>query len=309
MLTFARHRRRLAPPSRSSSCTGGADWGPSEPPLAPGAVLVAGYEVVAHLRRGRRLDVYDVWDQTRTCRCIAKTLRPERADDAVAVDRLRTEGELLGAIAHPHLVRAYATATTLDRPRPGVILETLPGHTVDHLIGRHGRLRGGDVALLGMQLASAVAHLHHHGWLHLDIKPANVINTAGRAVLLDLSLATRVGEHCAGGTFDYLSPEQARGETATEATDVWGLGATLYEALGGSPPFAAHAYRRPDGQRRYPQAELTAPPLRTRRRSHRGLAEAIDACLRPAPTDRPNLSDLTALLAAWSGIDLRHFGT
>jgi serine/threonine protein kinase len=308
MLTLAR-RRRLPPPTRSSSCTGGAHWGPSEPPVPPGAVLGAGYEVVAHLRRGRRLDVYDVWDRERACRCVAKTLRPERTGDQVAADRLRTEGRLLGAIAHPHLVRAYETATTLDRPRPLVILETLPGHTVDRLIGRHGRLPPGDVALLGMQLASAVAHLHHHGWLHLDIKPANIVNTAGRAVLLDLSLAARIGQPCAGGTFDYLSPEQARGEAATEATDVWGLGATLYEALGGSPPFAAHTHRRPDGQRRYPQAELAAPPLRTRRRSSRGLAQAIDACLHPQPTDRPSLSELTAQLAIRSGIDLRTFGT
>ena len=156
-------------------------------------------------------------------------------------------------------MRAYGTTTTLDRPRPLVVLETLAGQTVDHLVATQGRLRGGDVAMLGLQIGSAVGYLHRHGWLHLDIKPANVVNADGRAVLLDLSLAARPGEHCSGGTFDYLAPEQARGDIATEAADVWGLAAMLYEALAGSAPYAEHPHRGPDRRPYSPQVDANRP--------------------------------------------------
>jgi eukaryotic-like serine/threonine-protein kinase len=302
-------RTAVALADRSSSCTDGADWGPAQPPVPAGRSVASGYEVIGHLRRGRRLDVYDVWDIERGCRCVAKTLRPERAGDAIAAGHLRIEGDLLATLAHPHLVRAYETTVTSEHPRPVVVLETLTGHTVDHLIDEHGALPGGDVALLGMQVASAVSYLHRHGWLHLDLKPSNVINVDGRAVLLDLSLAAHPGQRCSGGTFDYLSPEQACSDAASEATDVWGLGATLYEALAGAPPFADHPHRGLDGQRRYPQAELPAPSLRTRRRRcPRDLADIVDACLRHEPSARPTLAQLVALLADWSGIHLRQVG-
>lgn len=281
--------------------------GPTLPPLEPGELLAPGYHVVAHLRRGNRLDVYDLWSDERGCRCVGKTLRPERADDELAAGRLRTEGMLLASLSHPHLVRGYETVHTAVQPRPAVVIETLPGHTVGYLIDHHGRLRAADATMLGLQLCSVLGYLHRHGWVHLDIKPANIVELGGRAVLLDLSVARRIGECDTGGTFDYLSPEQARGDAVTEAADVWGLGITLYEALSGAPPWADFPYRerRSDGTRRYPQLERPADALRIRRRLPAQLSRTVDACLDPEPSARPTVAEVSARLVAWSGVDPR----
>ena len=135
--------------------------------------------------------------------------------------------------AHPHIVRGYEL---LD-DGPIAIMETLAGETVAHLLDR-GAPRPDEVAWLGLQLASALRYLHRHGLLHLDVKPSNIIADAGRAVLIDLSLAREPGRYRAGlGTWCYLSPEQARGEHLTTAADVWGLGTVLYEAVTGEPAF------------------------------------------------------------------------
>jgi serine/threonine protein kinase len=285
-------------------------------------VLASGYIVVDHLRRGHRLDVYDVWSDDRECRCVAKTLRPERAGDEEAEAKLRSEGAVLAALTHPHLVRAYETVECRPPSRPAVILEMLPGETLAYLIDEHRRLPLEDVAVLGLQLASALAYLHRYGWLHLDVKPSNIVATGGRAVLLDLSLAAPPGMPTRGGTYDYLSPEQATGGVATVATDVWGLGATLYEALAGVPPFADHDDTSEDGGsdlrapddgtgdgpdasgRDDPRRSGFQPPsLRERGRFPRTVVELIDACLEPARARRPRLDELAAGLAHLAGQD------
>jgi serine/threonine protein kinase len=286
----------------------GRSWGPVQPPLAAGDPLAPGYVVVAHLRRGRRLDVYDLWSDERGCRCVGKTLRPERAGDEIAAAQLRTEGLLLATLTHPHLVRAYETVLTAVQPRPAVVTETLPGHTVDFLLDRFGRLSPADAAMLGVQMCSVLRYLHRHGWVHLDVKPANIVEVGGRAVLLDLSVARRIGERETGGTFDYLSPEQARGDAVTEAADVWGLGITLYEVLSGATPWAEvpHRQRRTDGTRFYPQLDAPAAALRSRRRRlPAALSRTVDACLALDPGARPTVDELAAELVAQSGVDPR----
>jgi serine/threonine protein kinase len=276
-------------------------------------VLAAGYVVVDHLRRGHRLDVYDVWSDVRHCRCIAKTLRPERSLDVDAATKLCNEGKVLAGLAHPHLVRAYETVQCTGTPRPAVILEMLPGVTLAYLVDDHGRLPVGDVAILGVQLASALTYLHRHRWLHLDVKPSNIVATGGRAILLDLSLAARPGSITRGGTYDYLSPEQAVGGRATPATDVWGLGATLYEALTGVTPFEGVGAEEStstgsgtsdtmDGRRR---AGFRPPSLRVRGSFPPRVVEVVDACLAPAPADRPALGELSDTLAGLAGADPR----
>lgn len=264
-----------------------------------------GYRVVAHLRRGNRLDVYDLWSEERSCRCVGKTVRPELADDESATGWLRHEGMLLTALTHPHLVRGYDTVLTAEPVRPLVITETLPGHTLSLLIADQGPLDPDDVALLGTHLCSALAYLHRQGWNHRDVKPSNVVAFGGRAVLLDLSLACRTGTIGSGGTFDYLSPEQARGEETSEATDVWGLGLTLYEALSGTTPWATVSgrERREDGTPRYPQRHSTVTPLRTQRNLPTALAETVDACLAPDPGCRPTVAEVSTRLVACSGVD------
>jgi eukaryotic-like serine/threonine-protein kinase len=259
--------------------------GPAPRPLRRGALLAPGYRVVEHISRGRPLDVYDVWSDARRTRCVAKRLRPDCAGDPRARRRLLAEGRLLRRLSHPHLVRAYEV---IERPEPAVVLEPLPGDTLDRFLheGR-GRLPAPSVAGLGRQLAAAVAYLHGEGILHLDLKPSNVVVQAGRATLIDLSVARPPGRVRRGlGTPAYMSPEQARGGGVDAKADVWGLGCVLYEAATGLMPFDD------DPCENGADPERAAAPVRARRRLPAALGAAIDRCLAPDPARRPAVTDL-----------------
>jgi serine/threonine protein kinase len=235
-------------------------------PLTEGDILARGYEVVAHLRRGNVLDVYDVWSDERDCRCVAKTPRPDHLEDARTRATLLREGELLERLAHPHLVRAYET---IEAPRPAVILETLCGATVGRMIERGDHVTATGIADLGLQLCSAARYLHRHDTLHLDVKPSNVVCERGRAKLLDLSVARPPGRAEPGiGTWQYMSPEQVEGGELGPAADVWGIGATLWEV--------ANHRRYPDGDRVLPAA----------------LEAALVGCLVIEPERRPSVGGL-----------------
>jgi eukaryotic-like serine/threonine-protein kinase len=267
-------------------------------PLRQGEVLSPGYEVVRHLRRGNHLDVYDVWSTERGCRCVAKTLRPDRRSDRPARARLLAEGELLQELSHPHLVRCYEV---IDRSPPVLILETLAGETLGHLLERRGRLSLEDAAWLAVHVCSAVGYLHGRGWLHLDLKPSNIVREGDRAKLLDLSIARRPGRAPPGaGTPDYMAPEQITGDELTAATDSWGIGAVVYEALAGQPPYGEDA-----SDDRDPQVDGPPPSIRTHRRLPDDVAVMIDACLDPDPASRPSVPQISSLLQRAAGIDPR----
>lgn len=212
-------------------------------PHAEGHELAPGYEVLAHVSRSKVLDIYDLWSERRDCRCIGKVLRPDHEGDQAAVARLLDEGRLLLGLTHPHVVRAYELLT---EPQPTLVLETVSGATLGHLIrSSPRRLALADVAELGLQLAAALHYLHAEGILHLDVKPANVVSDRGFAKLLDLSLALTPGPCPRGrGTRLYQSPEQARGEDVSAASDVWGLAATLYRVATRARPFDGEEPRR-----------------------------------------------------------------
>jgi serine/threonine protein kinase len=275
--------------------------------LAPGSAIAPGYEVIEHLSRGRTLDVYDVWGDERECRCVAKVLRPDRVRDASARRRLEREGRLLRRLAHPHLVRGYEV---LRDPQTMVILETLTGETLAHLIeAGHARLRPVEIAHLGLQLCSAVQYLHRHGVLHLDLKPSNIVAESGRAKIIDLSVARPPGPAGPGvGTWCYMAPEQVRGGTLGPAADVWGIGAVLWEAAAGRPPFGNEedeAHLGPETEvpeELHPQLVRRAHPIRRYRRLPPTLARAIDGALQSSPHDRPTVHELAASLAQVPGV-------
>jgi serine/threonine protein kinase len=259
-------------------------------PFAPGREVVPGVRVIGLIHRSNVLDVYDAWSPERACRVALKVPRPDRLRDRGAAAALLREGRLLRRLTHPHLVRAYEVHAG---PRPAVVLETLPGETLARLVARR-RLSAAELAHLGVQLAGALRHLHRAGVLHLDLKPQNVIADAGRAKVIDLSLARAPGRMPAGrGTWCNLAPEQARGGEVGPAADVWGLGLVLHEAATGANPFHDHP-----GDEEFPQLAIAAPPVRTLRRLPAALAGLVDACLAPDPADRPALDDVLAALMA-----------
>jgi serine/threonine protein kinase len=282
-------------------------------PLAPGEAVAPGYDVIEHLRRGRNLDVYDVWSTERAARCVVKALRPDRLGREGPTTRLLDEGRLLCGLTHPHIVRAYEV---IEDPVPIVVMETLAGETLGHMIEeREVELSAPELAQLGLHLGSAIRYLHRHGVLHLDLKPSNVIAECGRAKLIDLSVARPPGPARPGiGTHYYLSPEQARGGELGPAADVWGIGAVLFEAATGEPAFddaeSDEDYEsdgpyesddRPTGERfeeaEYPQLATRARRVDDVRELPRELADLVAACLQPEPERRPSVEALMRALA------------
>jgi eukaryotic-like serine/threonine-protein kinase len=280
----------------------------SLPVLERGTTIAPGYEVISHLSRGRRLDVYDGWDRQRGCRCVIKALRPERLDEMRARESLIEEGRLLSRLSHPHLVRGYET---LAVPEPLVIMETLGGQTLAHMLETDGSLSVPDAAQLGLQLGSVIRYLHANGVLHLDLKPSNVVAEAGRAKLIDLSVARAPGPAPAEiGTWCYMAPEQVRGGPLGAAADVWGIGAVLFEATVGEAPFedltegdtsptdsSLEGHAGPWLQLERPAARIDelgdADPV---------LADVVAACLEPAPQRRPSVVELMARLEPLCGL-------
>ena len=261
----------------------------STSPLAAGTEIAPGYDVIAHLGRGQALDTYDAWSEERDCRCVIKALRPDRQGDQRARRRLRREGRLACELNHPHLVRGYEL---IVRPHPAVVLETIDGETLEHMLERSTRrLALNEVVHLGLHLCSAMHYLHGRGWVHIDLKPSNVISDCGLAKVIDLSIARRPGRGRRGaGTIPYMAPEQVRGGWVDAATDIWGIGGVLYEAAGGQRPFEGL------NGTRHPQLAHRAPSLAKLRRVPAAFASAVDSCLEPERSERPTVRELSAAL-------------
>jgi serine/threonine protein kinase len=265
------------------------DAAPPEPPLLePGIELAPGYEVRFHVARSHVLDVYDVWSAERDTHCVAKTLRPDRLGDVKPRRRLYREGRILLAMAHPHIVRAYEL---IAGPRPVLILEPLTGGTLEDALTVTGRVALPTVVELGLQLCSAMHYVHGRGLVHGDLKPANIVGDRGFSKVIDFSLARAPGRgHAGRGTRAYLAPEQARGAFVGSAADVWGIGAVLYAAAVGSPPFSSAG-----GAARYPQLERRADWVGDHRwlaARYALLADLVAACLEPEARGRPSAGEL-----------------
>ena len=260
--------------------------------VPPGEDVLPGYRVVALLAHGKRMDTYDAWSELRGCRVVVKVLRADRRDEPRVREAALAEGQLLATLSHPHLVRGYEVHTD---PAPAMVLETLGGATLEACLDDTS-LSVSDVAEIGVQVGSALGYLHRSGWLHLDVKPANVIIDHGRAVLIDLSLAGTPGSGRPGaGTRGYLAPEQARGEGLGPATDVWGLGITLVESLTGEMAHGDEATW--DSRPRVPLLHRRAPlPPRRIPDLPGDLDEVLRACIAPASHERPALEHLVAVL-------------
>jgi serine/threonine protein kinase len=291
------------------------------PPLPDGKILAPGYTILAHLHQSNNFDVYDVFSEERACRCIAKTPRQDLLESERVADRLLREGSLLGGLTHPHLARLYEV---VEGPPVALILETLTGETLAHLIDTNlRRLPLREVAHLGLHLCSAVHYLHGRGILHLDLKPSNIVSERGLAKILDLSIAHPPGPTRAGaGTTQYMAPEQVTGGEVDAATDVWGIGAVLFETTTAEVPFNAEYEETgydddptdeagTDGwtstggtgtglgdPEDYEQLTRRADPVRAHRRVPAAFNDIVARCLDPDPGARPTVAELMGTLRA-----------
>jgi len=269
--------------------------------FAEGDELVPGRTVLETLGGGTIAEALLVWDERLFAVMVAKVLRPSYADDADALRSLRHEAQALEALAHPVVVRSFDAV--LDGPRPHLLLEHLEGRTLRSLIRRGGPLPLEQGLPLALHLAAALHFLAAAGWVHLDVKPDNVIMGIPPR-LIDLSLARTVqrASTLSGptGTDAYMAREQCAPDRfpggVSPATDVFGLGATLFHAVTGARPFP-----RDDEARHSPDPEVRFPQLVTRPAAMPGdvppsLAALIEEMLDPEPAARPSAADVVEQL-------------
>lgn len=208
---------------------------------APSTPLPGGLRALRMLGESPTSEVQLVVDQAGRLFAL-KVLRASVATDPRVTERLRREAELLSELDHPNLVRCHGFFDVDGRP--ALLLEFVEGRTLREVL-REGALGWEQVARFGVQIARALSRLHRHGAVHRDVKPHNVLLHPNRgAVLADLGLVRRdedptLTRHGAAlGSPAYMSPEQARDPSEVDAqADVYSLGATLYHALAGHPPF------------------------------------------------------------------------
>ncbi len=291
-----------------------------------GTVLADRYELRQRLGAGAMGVVYAAHDHELDREVAVKLLHAGLAFDAARRQRFLREAETLAAVQDDHVVPIYDRGESeqgllfLVMPRlagramwdllqerrasvaPGDWLRRpwrLSEHGIDAASGEtdFARIAVGWVADLARGLAAA----HRAGLVHRDVKPSNAfVREDGRAVLLDFGLAKADGDASLSGgspvgTPFYMAPEQARGEPATEASDTYGLGATLYDLLAGQPPFGD----TPERVLARLLRDAPVPILRLQEGLHRDLAAIVERAMEFAPARRyPTVGHFCADLSA-----------
>ena len=240
--------------------------------------------------------------------------RDERLDRAVAVKQLLLPPYLTGAqaeeaklramresriaarIQHPNVIAIYDVVE--DAGHPCLVMEYLPSRSLSEVLNERGTLPPDEVAQIGAQAARALASAHAAGVVHRDVKPGNVLmGERGIVKIADFGIARATGDVTVtmtgliSGSPAYLSPEVARGQDATFASDVFSLGSTLYAAVEGTPPFGrsenaiALLYRAAGG-------EITRP------RQAGPLTGILLRLLNVRPEQRPAMAEVGRMLSA-----------
>lgn len=171
-----------------------------------------------------------------------KILREQYWHDAEFVERFRREAQSAASLSHPHIAAVYDIGKHGDMPY--IVMELVEGPNLQEVLKRDGVLPVERAVNIAEQVCDALAHAHAKGIVHRDIKPHNVLLSDGdRVKVTDFGIArarsaeTITKTHAIIGTVAYISPEQAKGEPATPASDLYALGVVLYEMLTGRVPF------------------------------------------------------------------------
>ncbi len=316
---FERLAAHLAPtPPRG---TGEGTDGPAAPPALKPGMRFGGYEVLEELGRGGMGVVYKAQQLTPERLVALKVIRTDRleglseAERRQWIDRFRREAQLVAGLdQHPHIVTLYEVGDhegqpyfTMQLVTGGSLAQRLRSAKEADSAAADRRVREQrDNARLLSQAARAVDHAHRRGVLHCDLKPGNILLDAeGRPLVGDYGLARRLDETGSlvtsgiEGTAAYMAPEQARAAKGamTTAADVYGLGAILYEATTGRPPFHGNT----DLETLLAVLEdEPAHPRALDRRLSRDLAIICLKCLEKEPSRRyPSAAALADDLDNW----------
>ncbi|MFJ3636613.1 bifunctional serine/threonine-protein kinase/ABC transporter substrate-binding protein [Streptomyces sp. NPDC090112] len=266
--------------------------------------LIAGrYQLVERIGQGGMGRVWRGVDQQLFGREVAvkEILFPpgmEDEDRAALLRRFTGEARAAVTLSHPGIITVHDVVE--HRGAPVIVMELVRGESLAAALRGPGRLPVRRVAQIGAAVLDALAEAHRAGIVHRDIKPDNVLLTKDRVVLTDFGIAhvadatTRLSHSgTVIGTPHYMPPEQLEGKRPTPANDLWALGATLYHAVEGHPPFEA------EGLHALAVAVFTRPH---RPPVHAGpLAPVLDALLTKDPAQRVGAAEAAAMLASVLG--------
>ena len=252
----------------------------------------AGFDVLEVVGRGGMGVVLKARDRTLDRVVAMKVILPTGADEKSFTTLFLEEARAVAAIQHDHIVAVHHAGT--DKGLPYLVMPFCAGGTLAGWLSREGKLAPKDAARVALQLARALAATHECGILHRDLKPSNVLleDEIQRVRLADFSLAQplasagdKIGRRrrTVAGTPHYMSPEQARGEVIDARSDLFGLGAVLYQMVTGRAPYPGDS-----------SEEVLSAAVRCELRPVRdaapkvpsALAAIIDRLLKKRPEDR-----------------------
>ncbi len=211
--------------------------------------MVAGrYRLRSVLGSGSMGTVWSAYDEFLHRQVAVKEMKVPPGIPASQADELRErtlrEARAIAVLSHPNVIILHDVAREDDQPF--VVMELLPSRSLAHILRDHGPLTVGQAAAVGIAVASALEAAHAAGITHRDVKPGNVLVASdGRIKLTDFGIARNVSEATMTrtgimlGSPAYIAPEVASGGAVTPAADLWGLGATLFAAVEGAPPYDA----------------------------------------------------------------------
>jgi serine/threonine protein kinase len=204
-------------------------------------VLAGRYRLLAPLGEGGMASVYRARDLRLNREVAVKILREELTRDPEFLDRFGREAQFVASLSHPNIVPVYDVGE--EQGSHFIVMEYVQGRTLKETIDAGGPLAPERAVTIMCSVLAALGYAHSRGLIHRDVKPHNILISAnGTARLTDFGIAHLVGGSTTRtaailGSAHYLSPEQARGDEATPASDIYACGIVLYEALTGRPPF------------------------------------------------------------------------
>ena len=272
--------------------------------------LLDHYRILAHIGQGGMGVVYRAHDEVLD-RDVAVKVLAAGTGEALGRDHLLREAQAASSLTHPNICTIYQVGKSDDEYF--IVMELVEGQPLPALVGAAG-LPFEVLARYGVQIADALAHAHDKGTIHRDLKGANIlVSNEGRVKILDFGLATRTGSELLNevtrsyatlntelvGTLPYMAPEILKGEAASQLSDIWSLGVTLYHAACGQYPFGGRTGFE------ISSAILNQPPPPLPAGVPPGMAGVILRCLGKEPAQRfQRASELRSALETLQGATL-----